>query len=164
MTPNEYTQQALRTLSDTFNVVDVLDYQMEYVLTEAIYNGGLLDELKKNIFAEKPIELLDTIMPHGDDRPFPWEQVEQDITHGIIGIASEASELVEHLYRAMEPEGSINTVAVSKEIGDVLWYVALLCNAIGVPMDQIMAENIDKLRRRFPDKYEHSIAQTHDGT
>lgn len=46
-----------------------------------------------------------------------------DIWHGIIGIAGEASELIELFERAAEkPERS----ALIKEIGDIWWYVAPL--------------------------------------
>jgi NTP pyrophosphatase (non-canonical NTP hydrolase) len=35
----------------------------------------------------------------------------------------------------------------------VLWYAALACDALGLSMGEVMAENIDKLRRRYPDGF-----------
>ena len=39
------------------------------------------------------------------------------------------------------------------ELGDVLWYAAEMCDALGVEIGDVMAENIRKLERRWPDDY-----------
>jgi NTP pyrophosphatase (non-canonical NTP hydrolase) len=38
----------------------------------------------------------------------------------------------------------------AKEIGDLLWYVALAARSIGVPLSTIAEANLDKLARRYP--------------
>jgi NTP pyrophosphatase (non-canonical NTP hydrolase) len=163
MTPNEYQEAALRTCSTVFNVSDVLDFQIEQILTENIYNGEMIEEIKKNIFYGKPLNVVTTLPELPIVTSFAWEEVNQDVTHGILGIAGEASELVQHLYSAITTEGQINSLAISKEIGDVLWYIAILADAIGVPLEQIMEENIAKLKARYPDKWCIERAQNHDG-
>lgn len=40
-----------------------------------------------------------------------------------------------------------------KELGDVLWYVAALCTKFGFDMGDVMAVNIEKLKKRYPDGY-----------
>jgi NTP pyrophosphatase (non-canonical NTP hydrolase) len=40
-----------------------------------------------------------------------------------------------------------------KELGDVLWYVALAATALDVPLAEIMQGNIEKLQRRYPDGF-----------
>lgn len=38
--------------------------------------------------------------------------------------------------------------AVSAEIGDVMWYVSQLCNTLGLSLEDVMEENINKLQSR----------------
>ena len=40
-----------------------------------------------------------------------------------------------------------------EELGDLLWYVALGCESLGVSMADVAQQNIDKLKKRYPEKY-----------
>jgi NTP pyrophosphatase (non-canonical NTP hydrolase) len=40
-----------------------------------------------------------------------------------------------------------------EELGDLCWYIAELCNATGLDLGVILATNIAKLRKRYPDRY-----------
>lgn len=42
---------------------------------------------------------------------------------------------------------------IVNEVGDCLWYCALIAEAIGVPLGAIMATNIAKLKERYPDGF-----------
>ena len=86
------------------------------------------------------------------------------ILDAILGIVSEAGE-VAHVVREMNVEDLCRstiyrTGAVEKarrelilELGDVLWYVSEMCDALGVEIEDVMAENIRKLEKRWPDGY-----------
>ena len=39
-------------------------------------------------------------------------------------------------------------IAIASEVGDVLWYCAMMAKEVGVPLGDIMQENLDKLRSR----------------
>lgn len=41
-----------------------------------------------------------------------------------------------------------------KEMGDVLWYVAMMCESFGWNMDEIMQMNVDKLKARYPEGFD----------
>ena len=41
-----------------------------------------------------------------------------------------------------------------KELGDVLWYVAMICHSFGWNMNAIMQMNIDKLKARYPEGFD----------
>ena len=36
------------------------------------------------------------------------------------------------------------------ELGDLMWYVAQACMALGVPFDEVVARNVKKLEKRYP--------------
>ena len=38
---------------------------------------------------------------------------------------------------------------IVKELGDVLWYVAEVCESLDVTIEQVMEQNIEKLQKRF---------------
>ena len=42
---------------------------------------------------------------------------------------------------------------LKEELGDIFWYSALTCAILGVEIEQIMQQNIEKLARRYPEGY-----------
>ena len=42
---------------------------------------------------------------------------------------------------------------LKKEIGDVCWYVAMLCEAMNFSLDEILQINIEKLKARYPEGF-----------
>ena len=82
-----------------------------------------------------------------------------------LGIASEAGEVAgkvkkyvrgdyvvrdpigEGLYNMHQDEGRLKQ-DLAAEMGDVCWYVSQLCNELGLSMEDVMQENIDKLSDR----------------
>lgn len=89
----------------------------------------------------------------------------EKIYDAALGIASEAGE-VAHAVRELEaweilggaPAGTEKALdgvrrELILELGDVLWYAAEMCDALGVEIGDVMAENIRKLERRWPNGY-----------
>lgn len=75
------------------------------------------------------------------------------ITWNAIGLAGEAGEVAELVKKAIFHQQGIDLEKCKKELGDVLWYVAALCTHLNLSMEDVMRQNIDKLRARFPDGY-----------
>ncbi len=42
---------------------------------------------------------------------------------------------------------------VKKELGDVLWYVAVMADALDMPLGDVAQHNIDKLAQRYPEGF-----------
>ena len=73
--------------------------------------------------------------------------------HGVFGLCSEAGEisgLLQKVYQGHE----IDREHMIKEIGDVLWMVAEICDSYGVSMDEAMEKNIEKLWSRYPEGFD----------
>ncbi len=47
---------------------------------------------------------------------------------------------------------------VVEELGDVLWYVALMADLLNVPLEYVMQANIEKLERRYPDGFSNEAS------
>lgn len=80
-----------------------------------------------------------------------------NLVHAILGIYTEAGELLEALANALNQE-PVDAVNLKEEVGDVFWYAAILARDYGFTFDESMSINIDKLRARFPDKFDAHLA------
>ncbi|MBR0431587.1 nucleoside triphosphate pyrophosphohydrolase family protein [Candidatus Saccharibacteria bacterium] len=71
----------------------------------------------------------------------------------ILGLVGEAGETVDKFKKVIrDKNGVINAEdkeALTKELGDVLWYVASTARYLDVPLDEIARKNIDKLQSRY---------------
>jgi len=80
------------------------------------------------------------------------------VLHGCIGIATESGELLSSVEKRIYYGQPFDYPNFREEIGDVLWYVALLCNALEIPMEHAMQCNIKKLQKRYPDKFDTELS------
>ncbi len=85
-----------------------------------------------------------------------------DLLHGILGVISEAGELAEEFVKAHLENREINLVNVQEELGDLLWYIALMLRNINSDFETVAAKNIAKLKKRFPEKFNTDNALTRD--
>lgn len=67
-----------------------------------------------------------------------------------LGIAGEAGEIVELIKKHAFHNGPLDRTALRDELGDLLWYVATLCDALNVDLSTVMIDNLLKLGKRFP--------------
>ena len=62
---------------------------------------------------------------------------------------------IEYQMAAMRTnDGSIDINHLKKECGDVMWYVAMICDASGFTLDDVMQTNKEKLENRYPDGFD----------
>ena len=86
----------------------------------------------------------------GETAIFPKEKALEYLALGLTSEAGEVAGKVKKLIRDGEDvEGfEMKKLAISSEIGDVLWYCAMMAKEVGVPLADIMQENLDKLHSR----------------
>jgi NTP pyrophosphatase (non-canonical NTP hydrolase) len=82
-----------------------------------------------------------------------------DDLHMVLGMQTEVAEIADVYKKTIAYKKPLDFVNIKEEIGDVMWYIANLCNMNGWDLRDIMQTNIDKLRTRFPEKFteEHAI-------
>ena len=87
-----------------------------------------------------------------DTAVYPAQHALPYLALGLAGEAAEVSNKVKKVLRGDYdhcPEAAEEALAgIAKELGDVLWYVAVLADELDTKMDVIAAANIDKLANR----------------
>jgi NTP pyrophosphatase (non-canonical NTP hydrolase) len=74
------------------------------------------------------------------------------IAYCALGLAGEAGEVANKVKKLMRDGDTIERRAkICEEIGDCLWYAAMLLDEFGVSMECVPIENIQKLQNRKND-------------
>jgi len=79
--------------------------------------------------------------------------IERLLTAGV-GINAEGGEFLEIIKKMVfqgKPWTDDNREHLIIELGDLLWYVAQATQALGISFDEVIATNVKKLERRYPD-------------
>ena len=73
---------------------------------------------------------------------------------GAIGIASEGGEFAEIIKKCVfqgKPMDDETVFHCKRELGDIMWYWINSCRALGLDPNDVIAENVNKLKARYPD-------------
>lgn len=76
------------------------------------------------------------------------------LRNAAYGLNGEAGEVIDLLKKHEFQGHDLPEDKLIDECGDVLWYCALLADALGFSLEQVMNRNIDKLRKRYPDGFD----------
>lgn len=77
-----------------------------------------------------------------------------EVFNACLGLAGEVGEMNDMIKKWVFHEKSLDELHLKKELGDVLWYVAMMCHAMGWELDDVMQTNIDKLIARYPEGFD----------
>lgn len=158
---NSYMVESARTCNN-YPLTPIDPRDLAAVFAHAVEVGEVLDRVKK-------------LMVYGKDLPVCWDNgialdlyddffsvdyghIDKDIIHAVLGIATEAGELVDAVLTSMEKGSKIDPVNLSEETGDLLWYQALLLRHLGKTFEDVMEQNVAKLKARYPDKFTAQLA------
>lgn len=83
----------------------------------------------------------------------------QMIIHAMLGLCSESGEIADAIKKHVIYNQPLDILNLEEELGDIMWYVALGCTAVGVDMESIIQGNINKLKLRYPEKFTESLAK-----
>ena len=78
--------------------------------------------------------------------------IERLLTAGV-GINAEGGEFLEIIKKMVfqgKPWDDHNREHLIIELGDLMWYAAQACMALGVSFDDVIARNVQKLEKRYP--------------
>jgi NTP pyrophosphatase (non-canonical NTP hydrolase) len=75
---------------------------------------------------------------------------DQRLLDASAGLAEEAGEVLAHLRKHLLQGRPLDRDAVTLELGDALWCLAIAADTLGVTLDEVARRNVEKLRSRFP--------------
>ena len=77
---------------------------------------------------------------------------ELGILYTSLGLCSEAGEVADKIKKSIRDKAGdldeSDLEGLSKELGDVLWYVSTLAHELGLSLNTVAEKNLDKLRSR----------------
>ncbi|NBS68243.1 nucleotide pyrophosphohydrolase [bacterium] len=88
----------------------------------------------------------------------PGETMLFDLMHAAYGLTTETGEFVDSLKKNQVYNRPLDRQNLLEELGDILWYVSLACNALDAKLEDVAIANIGKLKKRYPEKYSDAHA------
>ena len=80
---------------------------------------------------------------------------EKDVLiNGVMGLCGESGEAIDIVKKWLAQGHDLDKEKLAKELGDICWYVAETATALGYSLEEIMAANIEKLHRRYPEGFD----------
>lgn len=76
------------------------------------------------------------------------------VLNACLGLSGEVGELNDMIKKWVFHEKDLDETHLKKELGDVMWYVAMMCQSMGWELDDILQMNIDKLIARYPEGFD----------
>ena len=70
--------------------------------------------------------------------------------NAALGLSGEVGEVVELVKKDLYHSRPVDVSALQSEMGDVVFYLAVLAHEYGIDLGEVMAQNVAKLRARHP--------------
>jgi NTP pyrophosphatase (non-canonical NTP hydrolase) len=83
---------------------------------------------------------------------------EKEIMTWGLGIAGEAGDVAGCIKKTCS-QGHNQISGIRENLGDTMWYVAMICNFYGWSLDDILGENVAKLSKRYPKGFTYRQAR-----
>lgn len=69
-----------------------------------------------------------------------------------LGIGGEAGEVLDKIKKVYRDNNGVfdheNVDKIKYELGDILWYIANMCDTLGINIEDVASSNIEKLSKR----------------
>ena len=81
------------------------------------------------------------------------------VLNGCLGLAGESGELLDMVKKWIFHNTRLDRNHAKKEVGDVMWYVAMICHTFGWDLDEILQMNVEKLKARYPEGFDTYLSE-----
>ncbi len=171
---DQFVEDVIKTES-RIDSIEVNEELLTQTISILIHAGNILDQIKKNTFygkrygfgtmltdlneineATKRLNAIDTVDIVDAKTKL---SVNPRIFHSIIGISTEAVELLEALDIK---NNNIDSINIAEEFGDIAWYIAIGVDELNVKLDKILDTVIKKLKSRYPNAFTTTDAINRD--
>lgn len=107
--------------------------------------GRMEEERRKNVYMD--------VYQESGKRFIPNITQEQAKYHALHGLSAEVGEL-HGIYQKSFQGHEMSEEHLKKETGDILWFLAEYCTAMGWKLSDVARLNLDKLDKRYPNGFE----------
>ena len=76
------------------------------------------------------------------------------LINGVMGLCGESGEAIDIVKKWLAQGHELDKEKLAKELGDICWYLAETATALDLSLEDIMAANIERLRRRYPEGFD----------
>jgi len=106
-----------------------------------------------------PNEYIDNVLRSESST---FGNLNERILHGVLGVGTEAGEIQNAVKKSIFYGRQLDKTNLKEEIGDILWYIAILLNECDWTFEDVMERNIAKLRKRYPEQFTDEAANNRD--
>jgi len=86
----------------------------------------------------------------------------ENLTHVALGLLTESGEVGTTVKRHVIYNKDLTEemrANLAEEMGDIAWYLALGCETLGISLGDVLDQNIQKLKARYPNAYSDQAAE-----
>ncbi|MFH1714017.1 MAG: nucleoside triphosphate pyrophosphohydrolase family protein [Candidatus Nealsonbacteria bacterium] len=87
-----------------------------------------------------------------------FKDKEKEILTWGLGMAGEAGDVAGCIKKTVSHKND-QKIGIRENIGDTLWYMAMICNFFGWELTDVLTENINKLQKRYPEGFSQKKAK-----
>lgn len=84
------------------------------------------------------------------------------LLHSAIGLCTESSEVLDAFKKSLYYGKELDLVNIKEELGDIMWYMAIMMRELDLDMEVILETNINKLRKRYGEKFDKQKSENRD--
>ena len=75
------------------------------------------------------------------------------LINGVMGLCGESGEVIDIVKKHLAQGHELDKEKIIKELGDVAWYMAEIATVLDVELEDVLVQNIEKLKNRYPEGF-----------
>jgi len=103
--------------------------------------------------AEKVVLTLDSYQALASATAMKLDNRPEALACWGMCLAGEVGELLNFLKKVLWHGKDFDVEVVTEEAGDILWYLAMLCDSVDINLSEVAERNLVKLQRRYPNGF-----------
>ena len=81
------------------------------------------------------------------------------LINGVMGLCGESGEAIDIVKKHLAQGHELDREKLVKELGDIAWYLAETAYALDVSLEDVLVQNIEKLKKRYPEGFDTERSQ-----
>jgi len=128
--------------------------------TDSLARSFLMGQIDLNKYSEFVDAVTSKESKNNDDFSYRWTTIVNQrnanlprLVTAALGLTAEGGEFTEIVKKIVfqgKPLDDDNIFHMKRELGDIMWYWANACMALGLDPNEVVAENVNKLKARYP--------------